>query len=260
MPSKIETEFKKLTKLTQAAEEPRKAYLLRILGGGQQAKTEDWNKLSDDAQNWYNGAVNAYLTHNQLSDIPDFPDMPPPATERAKLTLAPAPAAEPDADEPPLDEGAPEAEGVDPDFEEDQPPEDGIGEIEEVEAPPAAVTPPPRAPRSAASKPTQPKPASKPTPKPPSSPKGKAAAAPAAAASNGGAPSKPPKAAPPGASTMIKRLLIKNPAVTNAELQERLKADGINVTSISVSTIRSDFRHSLKVLHEAGFAKEVNPL
>ena len=56
---------------------------------------------------------------------------------------------------------------------------------------------------------------------------------------------------------MIKRLLLKDINVTNAELMEKLAAENISVTAITVSTIRSDFRHSLRVLQEAGYCADI---
>lgn len=255
MPSKMEAELKKVTKLTQAADEPRKEYLLRLLTAGQSVKPDLWATLSTAAQSWYNGAVNSYMTHTQPSDIPDFPDLPPVAPERARMAPAPMAAAEPGSEETgdPTDDEPPLEEEIDTSGE-------GVEAEAEQEAEAAPAPEPAPAPSAAAKPAPAPKPAGKPAPKPASSPKAAAAPATGKAAGNGKAASVPPKASPPRASTLIKRMLIKNLNVTNAELQERLRAEGINVTPISVSTIRSDFRHSLRVLQEAGYAKDIGPI
>jgi hypothetical protein len=56
---------------------------------------------------------------------------------------------------------------------------------------------------------------------------------------------------------VAKRLLIKKPGLKTEELYEKLKAQGYSPSSFSVATIRSDFRHTIKCLHEAGLCKEV---
>ena len=279
--SKLEAELMKVTKLRQAAGEARHAYLLRLLQGGQGLTKPLWNTLSADAQRWYNDGVNAFMAHNIADDIPDFPDL---GTERATLTTRP-PEPAPEATKPP--EAMPEPEPVEDEEEiepEDEPVENGedeepedtedeapVEDDEEFEEDVVPIEEPEDEPlplSTAASKPAPTKkPAAAPPPKAtPEKPKPAVKKAPAgpvkqplkrAAGKGNGEITRPPRPAAPGASTLIKRMLLRNVHVTNAELMEKLREKNITVTAISVSTIRSDFRHSIKVLHEAGLCKEI---
>lgn len=292
--SRLETEMMKVTKLRQAAGEHRHQYLFRLLEGGQKLTKPLWNTLSAEAQQWYNDGVNGYMAHNSVDDIPDFPDINT-GTERATLSLrpvetasevpgepvpepgpVPAPIEEPDGDdedmapvdEPDeeLDEAAQEAdEGDKAPVEDDEALEEALEygraeEPEEDEAPVEEEEPAPVEAAAPVKKPAKQAPKPKPAVKSPSKPAGPVKKPVKAATGNGPDPSgvsRPPKPAAPGASTFIKRALLKNVHVTNAELMEKLREKGITVTAISVSTIRSDFRHSLKVLQEAGFCQEI---
>ena len=290
--SKLEAELVKATKVKQAQAEPRSKYLVRLLHAGQSVPDPVWDAISAEAQHWYNESVRLYQAHNNPNDIKEFPDLTP-AVQRVSMKPVeaveepkPVPVEEPEVEA--IEDEEPEVEDEDLPIEE---PANGIdGEEEEEEDLPAeededgeeempVPQPEPEpVPLQAAKKPATPKPKPAPAkPKPavktPSRPPKpiKAAAEVVemplkdkirakASAANGETeemPSRPPKPAAPGASTMIKRLLLKDSNITNAELMEHLKAHNIAVTSISVSTIRSDFRHSLKVLHEAGYALEI---
>jgi hypothetical protein len=263
--SKLETELIKITKVAQAAGEPRPKYFLRLLQEGQKIETDHWEAtLSAEAQLWYNQAVQLYSAHHNPNDIKEFPDYVPTST---RATLAPEP-------EPETEDAAPEetdepedADGGEGPEDDDEPEDDGDEDAEDegvtvVEPEPepaplqAATTkkttrkpPPPRKPPPAVKTPAKPRPAGGIKAK---DANGELLVAPSI--------SRPPKPASPGASTMIKRLLLKDINISNAELIEKLREENIPVTSISVSTIRSDFRHSLRVLQEAGYCTEIaNP-
>lgn len=60
-----------------------------------------------------------------------------------------------------------------------------------------------------------------------------------------------------GAQTMIKQLMIKDPKLTVDQLLEKLNAKGYSPTPLAVSSIRSGFRHSLKVIKDAGHLDEI---
>lgn len=267
MTTQIETEFMKATKLRQGEGEARSKYLKRLLTAGQSLTDDVWATLSTPAQSWYNSGVTAYKIANNTEDIPEPVDPieeeeePVLAVRGVKPPVAAAPIEEPEddealeygrAEEPEDDEAEVVENGEDEEEEED---ENGEEEATPVEEPPVeeerVVQTAPRGARKP-SKPA-PKPAAKPAPKPAAKPPKKAAAA---ADGNSGKLTKPPKVAP-GASTFIKRMLLKDMNVTNAELMEQLREEGVSVTPITVSTIRSDFKHSLKVLQEAGYATEV---
>lgn len=85
----------------------------------------------------------------------------------------------------------------------------------------------------------------------PASKKGaKTAAAPAKGNSTG-------EAKRPGAYTKIKQLMVKDPTMTSEKLIEKLNKAGYEMTPIAVSSIRSDFRHSMRILKEAGLLAEL---
>jgi hypothetical protein len=58
-----------------------------------------------------------------------------------------------------------------------------------------------------------------------------------------------------GLETTIKNLIIKKPAITSDELVEKLEAKSVKASRFTVVAIRAGFRHSIKVLQEAGLIK-----
>jgi len=60
-----------------------------------------------------------------------------------------------------------------------------------------------------------------------------------------------------GAQTMIKKLMLKDPNISTKDVVEKLDKAGFKMSSLAVSTIRSGFRHSLKVIQEEGLLKSV---
>ena len=50
----------------------------------------------------------------------------------------------------------------------------------------------------------------------------------------------------------IKQLVVKKPKITVADLAEALQADGFKVSDVTISTLRSDTRDTLRVLRDAG--------
>lgn len=55
----------------------------------------------------------------------------------------------------------------------------------------------------------------------------------------------------------IKTLVAKKPTITVAELSEKLKGQGLKVSDVTIATLRSDFRDSLRVLNELEMGKYV---
>ena len=49
---------------------------------------------------------------------------------------------------------------------------------------------------------------------------------------------------------MIKKIVVKNPTITVTDLSEKLKADGLKVSDVTIATLRSDLRDTLRVLNE----------
>ena len=54
---------------------------------------------------------------------------------------------------------------------------------------------------------------------------------------------------------MIQRLMLADPSLSAADLQAALKRKGCKLSSLTVSTIREDFRETLKVLQHEGLLK-----
>lgn len=70
---------------------------------------------------------------------------------------------------------------------------------------------------------------------------------------------KSPSVAPRKVSAchMIKKIVVKKPTITVAELSEQLKQDGLKVSDVTIATLRSDLRDTLRVLNELGIAEFV---
>jgi hypothetical protein len=58
-----------------------------------------------------------------------------------------------------------------------------------------------------------------------------------------------------GLESQIKNLIIKKPMITADELVEKLTAKDVKASRFTVVAIRAGFRHSIKVLQEAGMIK-----
>lgn len=54
---------------------------------------------------------------------------------------------------------------------------------------------------------------------------------------------------------MIKKIVVKKPKITVAELSEKLKADGLKVSDVTIATLRSDLRDTLRVMNELNLGK-----
>lgn len=84
---------------------------------------------------------------------------------------------------------------------------------------------------------------------------------PVAAKPNGKKVDKEPKNIPmqsnrkASACHTIKKIVAKNPTITVAELSDQLKGQGLKVSDVTIATLRSDFRDSLRVLNEIGIGK-----
>lgn len=60
-----------------------------------------------------------------------------------------------------------------------------------------------------------------------------------------------------GAQSLIKRLVLKDPQITVNDLVEKVTKQGYEVTRFAASTIRSGFRHSIKIIQEEGLLKNL---
>ena len=66
----------------------------------------------------------------------------------------------------------------------------------------------------------------------------------------------PPTKTHPGrkvsACHTIKKIVVKQPTISVADLSEKLKASGFKVSDVTIATLRSDLRDTLRVLNEVG--------
>ena len=69
------------------------------------------------------------------------------------------------------------------------------------------------------------------------------------------APSVPKKAV--GAMSVIKRLVIRQPDITVAELTEKIRAQGFSITDLTIAQIRTDLRQTIKLLQEANYLEDM---
>ena len=60
-----------------------------------------------------------------------------------------------------------------------------------------------------------------------------------------------------GVLTSVKMLLLENPDYTVPELKEKLKEKGLTSSPMAISSVRSSFRHTLRVLKDAGYLKKM---
>lgn len=61
-----------------------------------------------------------------------------------------------------------------------------------------------------------------------------------------------------GAQDFIKQEIMRNPNITREDLHEKVKKKGFKVSSLTVSTLRSGFRNSLKIIRDAGHLKGID--
>lgn len=69
--SAIEREFEGVFKVTQRPRETRQQFLSKVVEKVDNTTDDDWERLTSDAQRWFNSALKAWDTDET---IPDFPD------------------------------------------------------------------------------------------------------------------------------------------------------------------------------------------
>lgn len=249
MASKIETEILGAVKgrmkpARRKSGEDEQEYFVRIIDATQEMSGDDWEELSKKAQDWINRATDL---DNEEEEIPPFPDDD--AGEDKKKTTRKS-KAKAKADEEEEDENGDEEEEdeEDPEEDEDEEEEDENGEEEEEEdegeeeeeeeekpAPKKTTskstsTKKTTAKKTTATKKTTAKAADKPKPK-----------------SSGSGAKKPTM------SLTLKTILVKKPKMSVDDLVEALGKKGFDrVSKVTVSTIRSDTLHTLRVLKSVG--------
>lgn len=265
MANAIESELLEATGLKKKVGETFQKLASRLVGAVAEMPEDEWDKLSDEAQAWHNAGSKAI---NANKDVARFPADEEPADE---------PADEPE-DKPARGRGRARDEEDEP---EDKPAR-GRGRASRDEEP-AEEEPPARGRRRAAAEEEEPddKPArgrrgraaeeEEPDDKPARSrtrsraaaeeePEDKPARRTAAKKETkpaGRAARKDPDAKGPSGTTLLKKMLIKDPAMkTDAILAELDEKHGLTMTPMACSSIRSAFIHSMKILDAAGHLSE----
>lgn len=219
MTTAVENELQKATGV-KAGKGNRQAYLEKLVVGVSELQDAKFNKLSADASAWFKEAEAAY---NAEHDIPEFSEDDVPAEAG-------------DGDEETGGKQEQEDAGEQQDTASSERPTAGARRGRRTQADNEEGNTMTTAKKKAAAKSN-----------------GKAPAAKKAAAPK----KKAVKAMGQGAPTLIKQMVLKNPEISTAELTDKLKAKGLKVSSLTVSSIRSGFRHSIRILNEAGHCKNI---
>lgn len=266
MANKIETELLEATGLKKKVGENFQKFAGRLITAVHELAEDDWNDLSDDAQDWINVGAKAV---NRDKDVAKFPADEEPAEEDE-----PAAEEEPAEEDEPAEEEAPRrgsrraAKDEEPD-EEDRPARGGrrAAKEEEPEDEPAPrrgarrtakEEPEEEAPKRGTRTRTRAK-----EPEEDEAPK-RGARTPAKKTAAKREPAKPaarsrkePEGKAASATTLLKKMLIKNPKMSTDEILEVLdEKHDLQPTKMAIASIRSAFIHSMKVLNEAGHLSE----
>lgn len=245
--NKIETELMDATALKRKVAEKPQLWMTRLIKAVQDLPEDEWDKISEPAQLWVNGGAKAIKGEKE---VPAFPGEEPEEDEEdakpARRGRAAAAAVdEEEEEEKPSRKSSRRAAAAEEEEEEEKPARRGraaaVEEEEEEEKPARRSTR--RAARDEDEE--EEKPARR----------GRAAR------DEDEDEDKPKKAAVKrgdgevrkvGAQTQIKKMLAKKPSLSTEELLERLEKQGYHPTPLAVSSIRSGFRNTVKILNEAG--------
>lgn len=272
--SAVQDELVQVTGVKQGKKETDEAWRERLILATSDLADGKWKKLSKSSQAWAEAAINAFNEDGTINDFDaddDGEDAEEETPKRAQVGKGGKKAA-PAEDEEEAEEEAP-------------PPKRGKGKAAPAEEDEEAE-PPPRRKRAAAEAEEEPAEDDEATAddeadaadesgepeeddmaskrRPAAKAGNKKAAASAARGGNGKAASAAPakKATTkkgdgkPGALTFAKRLMAKTPDMTSAQLAEKLDKAGYQMSSVTLSTTRSQFRHTVGVLQDAGLLKK----
>lgn len=213
----IEAELQKVTGVKPKSKEERNGasgYLERLtLAASNDIKDEEWEELSEGAQKWVNDNVAVYKGKTDEKDYSDFASDNDKGTGRAKARSN-GKAKDEDEDKPRRG-----AARKSKDEEEDEKPARGKKAAAEDED---------EKPKGRGTKAKDDKPAKK-----------------AAGRSSGGGGD--------GMKVRIKKLLLKDPDMSAGDLYDKLDSEGDAPSRMTCNGIRAEFRHSLKVMKEAGY-------
>jgi hypothetical protein len=269
----MQAEFLKATKLDADEYENRQDFLTAVVEKVNTFKDPQWDKLSEDAQNWINDAIKKVKAKKRVPEFPDVGSVPADDDEdEAPKKKAKKPVVEDDDDEeeaPPKKKKKPVAE--DDDDEEEAADDDEAEEADEDEDDEPA---PKKKKKPVAEEDDDDE---EPAPKKKKkvvaadddddedeAPKKKKKAKPADD-DDDEEDEKPAKkkaakieAKPTGVKVAIKTAIIENPEITVDALIKKLGKGGAPVSKVTVSNVRAEFRHTLRVLKDLGKLKGVD--
>lgn len=211
--SGIELELQEVSEVQQKKKEDRQDYLTRLMRAVADVPDDIWGSLSKDAQEWNNDAATAF---KEGRDIDDFLEEDEEPEEEETNVEAP------EADEEPIDEEAsPLEEAMKVEGASDawnkQTEELGLEPQEESEQP--VVKRGPGRPRKVEGE-------------------------------NQSNLVTKIRGKNTSACHKIKRMVVKKPYITVDEITAKLKVEGLKVTPVTIATLRSSVRDTLRVLNE----------
>jgi len=235
--SKLEVLITKALNIKAKAKEERQVFLGRIVDAADDMEDDDWDKLPKEAQKWINAATKAADSKKTIPDFPDAEavddvegeedadgDIVEEEDDEPKKKKSTKKVVEEDDDEETADEDEPAPKKTNR-SKSRQPVEDDDEEEEETE--------------TVAKKKVKKAAGKTPAKKVVEKTKTKRVAG----------------ALPMGAPTIIKQMILKKPEITKDELAAALEKKGFKTSILTISTVRSDFRNSLRVMKDAGWPK-----
>ncbi len=218
--SKVAEELLKVTKVKKKKGEDHQELADRIVKAIDKLEDDDWSDLSEDAQKWANDAAKKAKAKKPFPDFPDDEDEEgEEEEEEEKSSKKPAKKEE---KKPAKKEDKKSSKKKDE--EEEGEDEDEDGEEEEEDEKPA-------------------KKGAKEDKKKSSDKKEEKASKPRGS----------------GVTASIKKIMIEDPNISVEDLTKALKKAGFDtISNMTVTTVRADFRHTLKILHEEkGLSKDL---
>lgn len=272
--SAVQDELVQVTGVKQGKKETDEAWRERLILATSDLADGKWKKLSKTSQAWAEAAINAFNEDGTVNDFEadddgEAEEDTPKRAQVGKGGKKAAPAEDEEAEEeapPPKRKAKPAA--AEEDEEEAPPPKRKRPAAEEAEEEPAEDDEAPADDEADAAdesgEPEEDDDSMASKRRPAAKAGNKKAAASAARGGNGKAAAAAPakKAATkkgdgkPGALTFAKRLMAKTPDMTSAQLAEKLDKAGYQMSSVTLSTTRSQFRHTVGVLQDAGLLKK----
>jgi hypothetical protein len=217
MTSGIELELQEVSEVKQKKKEDRQDYLIRLMRAVADVPDDIWGSLSKDAQDWNNDAATAFKEDRDIDDFPEEDEEPEEEETNVEALEEPTEGVYANGGDGTFDESDPEPNEGPSDAWNKQTAELGLESQEEQEQP--VVKRGPGRPRKSESE------------------------------SQTGMVTKI-RGKNTSACHKIKRMVVKKPYITVDEITSALKVEGLKVTPVTIATLRSSVRDTLRVLNE----------